>query len=223
MKSKSLKELLTSKDWMSEYQQSHVDVDPKSVFGAATSAKENGSPLQAHALPVGNQGGEIVAKKTKTDWMTEYYNSIGASATALKPVPVLTKAVPASSPSRGSSITRSRAGSIDKMSVDFSTFLTPSMDAGFIALHQPSSDKAAVFTSHDVATSLLLPAVVHTEEKSIPVETDNRLSDIANDDNGLLSMILAISDKEQTEEVEAETDTKLSDIANTDTVLLVCA
>lgn len=206
-KTKSLKDLLSSKDWVVEYQPSHIDIDPKSVFGATTSAaKERDQSSQAYALP--NQSGEITPKKKpKTDWMTEYYNSIGAAAaTALKPMPGLTsKAVPTSSSigSPISSIPKSRSGSIDfKMSVDFSTFLTPSMDAGFTALQLPSSDKTLVLTSTDVAATLV-PTMVHTEQ-SMPVETDNKPTDFANpDDSGLVSMIMALSEKEKEQAEEA--------------------
>lgn len=193
---------MTSKDWVVEYQPSHIDIDPKSVFGAAA-AKQSESSSHVHAL--GNQSAEIAAKKPKTDWMTEYYNSIGAAATALKPMPGLTKAIPTNSSigSPNSAIPRSRSGSIDfKMSVDFSTFLTPSMDAGFAAMQLPSSDKTIVLTSTDVAASLS-PSMVHADQP-MPVETNNTPHDFSNpDDTGLVSMIIALSERERQEADEA--------------------
>lgn len=185
---KSTKDVLCSRDWVNEYQQSHEDVDPISVFGthasieASTIANDEHMQLDINA--------SSAPPNPKTDWTGEYYKILmGQSSRTVRDhdngqsLPTHVTANTSSHPKflpLGSPITSSVShvnlkapwlpqeadncnepladANTDnsgkrKMSVDFSTFLTPSMDAAMSSIH--GSDKDILLTSDDVVASIV--------------------------------------------------------------------
>jgi hypothetical protein len=105
-----MKDMLSSKDWMSDYQQSHVDVDPQSVFGATSSTCSNtiaafpgnaictSSRQQDSHAPIKQEEGytsqsspaarRAKAAQPKTDWTGEYFSIlVGQSPAAISQEP----------------------------------------------------------------------------------------------------------------------------------------
>ena len=184
---KSAKDELCSRDWVSDYQESHEDVDPISVFGAHTPiAASSAGTDDLMELDV---NATSVPPNPKTDWTDEYYRillghtsrggtdhgneqSLPTHVMANKPLPPIFR--PHGSPNISvpqvntketwfaqeadngnerlddakTDIARTRT-----MSVDFSTFLTPSMDAAMSSFHR--SEKSILLTSDDVVASIV--------------------------------------------------------------------
>lgn len=184
---KSTKDVLCSRDWVNEYQQSHEDVDPISVFGTHASIVASTLANDDHMQQ--DIDATSAPPNSKTDWTGEYYKALlGQSSRAARDhgngqsLPTHVTANTSSHPTflpHGSPITSvshvnlkapwfpqeanncnepladantDNAGK-RKMSVDFSTFLTPSMDAAMSSLHR--SDKDILLTSDDVVASIV--------------------------------------------------------------------
>ena len=67
---KSMQEVLCSKDWMGEYQPSHEDIDPQLVFESSPAiavSLTNAAVKDEHHV-------SLTATTFKTDWASEYYN-----------------------------------------------------------------------------------------------------------------------------------------------------
>ena len=238
----SMKSLLSSKDWISEYKQSHVDVDPKAVFGSSstTSTCSNTAAValaDAHAHASASSAASATANSAnqKTDWHGEYYNLFSKHLTGGssmkqqrpsidKPLPphVVTRAFMRSRSLSGGSSIGSRASSITlkgdtfdaiQPSVDFSSLITPSMDAALNSMHQTTSDKSILLTSADLVASMVsgippvdadaeatsgpIPMNVEDEQKQ-PATTTTSIGALDTD----VAMILALSKKEKAEQAK---------------------
>lgn len=243
---------LSSKDWMSDYQQSHVDVDLISVFGTTSSTCSNTTGASAgnagcsssrqpdnHPFikqeegtrsPLSPSATTARPVKPKTDWTGEYYSIlVGQSPAAISQLPPSILKPPSQhaatrtsfrsrSLSWGSSVETKpsrpdgqEAMDVFKPSVDFSSLLTPSIDAALNSMHQIDSDKSVLQCSEDVlaaitpespppptddtATVPSEPICMDIEDEEPAEEEEEPASTLDTD----VAMILALSRKEKEE------------------------
>jgi hypothetical protein len=74
------KHYLSSKDWISSYVDSHVEIDPKSVFDRKSKSV---SPLELELMMIAPS---LPTKSGTTDWMAEFYENIrGYPSNSIKP------------------------------------------------------------------------------------------------------------------------------------------
>jgi hypothetical protein len=154
----SLKDLMTSRDWMDTYEPSHVDIDynRSRVF---SSSSESDIAKEVPAIKDAAGQRQTFDKSNKsTDWMGEYFNSIGASAGEIGMFPPAPKL--SSSPERTSSNASFKSPMrVDnfKMSVDLGNFMTPSMDAAITLLERNKSTDSIALSDMQVDTAPHVP------------------------------------------------------------------
>ncbi|KAI2500276.1 hypothetical protein MHU86_14156 [Fragilaria crotonensis] len=248
---KAMMDRLSSNDWMSDYQQSHVDVDLISVFGTTSSTCSNTTGASAgnagcsssrqpdnHPFikqeegtrsPLSPSATTARPVKPKTDWTGEYYSIlVGQSPAAISQLPPSILKPPSQhaatrtsfrsrSLSWGSSVETKpsrpdgqEAMDVFKPSVDFSSLLTPSIDAALNSMHQIDSDKSVLQCSEDVVAAITPesptttdatatvpsePICMDTEDEEPAEEEEEPASTLDTD----VAMILALSRKEKEE------------------------